>query len=53
MKSKDNLWKVFFITGGCKILLRKNLSQANAVICKNVLQRLYSDWCGKFIIQKT
>lgn len=51
-KPQQDLRKIYFKKNGASILLMKNLKPYDAAQRRDTLKRLYSDWCGEFIITK-
>lgn len=51
-KWADRKWKIYFKKNGNSMLLFDNLNGTNAVLRRNTLKRLFSDWKGHFIITK-
>lgn len=45
-------WKIFFKKNGNSMLLFSGLTGYNAILRRNTLKRIYSDWKGHFIITK-
>lgn len=50
-KVQEN-YAVYFKHDGCTMLLFTELSMVNALIRKSALKKMYSDWCGHFIVTK-
>ncbi len=51
-KWNEKCWKIYFKHDGCSMKLFDNLDGTNALIRAKALNRLYDNWCGKFIVTK-
>lgn len=51
--AKQENYGIYFKHDGCTMLLFCGLSFTNAMIRRDALERIYNDWCGKFIISKS
>lgn len=51
-KWNERKWKIFFKKNGNSMLLFDGLDGTNAIIRRNTLKRLFSDWKGHFIVTK-
>ena len=51
-KPNQDLVKIYFKSHGASIVVMKNLQPYDAAQRRDALKRLYSDWCGEFIITK-
>ena len=50
ISNNKDLRKVVFKTKTATMILFKDIDYVNASVRVNALKRLYSDWCGQFII---
>lgn len=51
-KPNQDLVKIYFKSHGASIVVMKNLKPYDAAQRRDALERLYSDWCGKFVIAR-
>lgn len=51
-KWNEHKWKIYFKKNGNSMLLFDGLNGTNAILRRNTLKRLFSDWKGHFIITK-
>jgi len=51
-KPNQNLRKIYFKSHGATMVIMKNLEPYDAAQRRDALKRLYSDWCGEFIISR-
>lgn len=51
-KEDKELYRVYFKKNGCSMLLFDKLSHYAAMRRKEVLQKVYTDWKGHFVVTK-
>ena len=51
-KPNRDLVKIYFKSHGASMVMMKNLKPHDAAQRRDFLKRVYSDWCGEFIITR-